>query len=132
VVEAIDREQAFVRFIFSDPDCSLEDAAVQCGYRNLTEVYESPNLQKPLRDFANMMLMTNLPKAAKAMQEVMLFPDLTPNPQHKLKAATEIMDRVGLAKQDRISVETKAQGIVILPVAVKEPDEEETNQGEGA
>lgn len=93
----------------------LKKAAELAGYKgNHYQVIQS--LKDELVDMAQNLLAHNAPRAAMKLVEVMDSDRPVPQASSKLQAAQTILDRVGVAKRDRLDVTHKAAGgIFILP-----------------
>ena len=93
----------------------LKKAAELAGYKgNHYQVIQS--LKDELVDMAQNLLAHNAPRAAMKLVEVMDSDRPVPQASSKLQAAQTILDRVGVAKRDRLDVTHQAAGgIFILP-----------------
>jgi glycerate-2-kinase len=102
-------------------DCLVEtqgnpkQAAELAGYSgNYHQVLKS--LKEEVIDLASEVLARSAPRAAFKLIEVMESDRPVPQASNKLQAAQTILDRVGVAKTERINVNhTTGGGIFILP-----------------
>lgn len=89
-------------------------AARKAGYDKLPPMTEA--LNKAILDASGHLMSIHAPASVKALLDI-----VTGNPEAALKgatalkAATEILDRVGLSKQERVRVEGLENSLVFLP-----------------
>ena len=93
----------------------LKKAAELAGYKgNHYQVIKS--LKDELVDMAQNLLAHNAPKAAMKLVEVMDSDRPIPLASSKLQAAQTILDRVGVAKTERLNIDHNVSGgLFILP-----------------
>jgi len=93
----------------------LKKAAELAGYKgNHYQVIKS--LKDELVDMAQNLLAHNAPKAAMKLVEVMDSDRPIPQASSKLQAAQTILDRVGVAKTERLNIDHNVSGgLFILP-----------------
>tara|TARA_R110002012_G_C11197893_1_gene559472 strand:- start:4 stop:417 length:414 start_codon:yes stop_codon:yes gene_type:complete len=93
----------------------LKKAAELAGYKgNHYQVIKS--LKDELVDMAQNLLAHNAPKAAMKLIEVMDSDRPVPQASTKLQAAQTILDRVGVAKTERLNIDHNVSGgLFILP-----------------
>ena len=93
----------------------LKKAAELAGYKgNHYQVIKS--LKDELVDMAQNLLAHNAPKAAMKLIEVMESDRPVPQASSKLQAAQTILDRVGVAKTERLNIDHNVSGgLFILP-----------------
>ena len=93
----------------------LKKAAELAGYKgNHYQVIKS--LKDELVDMAQNLLAHNAPKAAMKLVEVMDSDRPVPQANSKLQAAQTILDRVGVAKTERLNIDHNVSGgLFILP-----------------
>ena len=93
----------------------LKKAAELAGYKgNHYQVIQS--LKDELVDMAQNLLAHNAPRAAMKLVEVMDSDRPVPQASSKLQAAQTILDRVGVAKTERINIDHNVNGgLFILP-----------------
>tara|TARA_R110000744_G_scaffold90255_1_gene175270 strand:+ start:132 stop:539 length:408 start_codon:yes stop_codon:yes gene_type:complete len=112
--ELTEMQQAFLNKVV-ETGGDLKVAAELAGYQgNHYQVINS--VKNELVDLAQDLLAYNAPKAALKMVEVLSSERPVPQANVKLQAAQQILDRVGLAKTEKLSVDHTVQGgIFILP-----------------
>ena len=93
----------------------LKKAAEVAGYKgNHYQVIQS--LKDELVDMAQNLLAHNAPRAAMKLVEVMDSDRPVPQASSKLQAAQTILDRVGVAKTERLNIDHNVNGgLFILP-----------------
>ena len=93
----------------------LKKAAELAGYKgNHYQVIQS--LKDELVDMAQNLLAHNAPRAAMKLVEVMDSDRPVPQASSKLQAAQTILDRVGVAKTERLNIDNNVNGgLFILP-----------------
>ena len=93
----------------------LKKAAELAGYKgNHYQVIQS--LKDELVDMAQNLLAHNAPRAAMKLVEVMDSDRPVPQASSKLQAAQTILDRVGVAKTERLNIDHNVNGgLFILP-----------------
>ena len=93
----------------------LKKAAELAGYKgNHYQVIKS--LKDELVDMAQNLLAHNAPRAAMKLVEVMDSDRPVPQASSKLQAAQTILDRVGVAKTERLNIDHNVSGgLFILP-----------------
>jgi hypothetical protein len=96
-------------------------AAELAGYAEGSYSQVIKSLKEEMIDLASHILAQSAPKAAIKLVHVMDSEDPIPQANIRLQAAQTILDRIGLGKTDRVSVNhTSDGGIFILPA--KEAD----------
>lgn len=112
--ELTEMQQAFLNKVV-ETGGDLKVAAELAGYQgNHYQVINS--VKNELVDLAQDLLAHNAPKAALKMVEVLSSDRPVPQANVKLQAAQQILDRVGLSKTEKLSVDHTVQGgIFILP-----------------
>jgi mevalonate kinase len=74
------------------------------------------SLKNEIIDVANKILATSAPRAAEKLVEILESEDPIPQVGAKLQAAQTLLDRVGIAKREKLDVtHTAAGGIFIIP-----------------
>lgn len=102
------------------------ECAIKAGYRQEHYWRVVNSLKDDIKDIATAMLLGAAPKAATTVVDVMTTEKPIPNAATKLKAATEILDRTGVVKEEKVAHEHKvAGGIFLLPM--KQAIEEQVN-----
>ena len=112
--ELTEKQQIFLDNVVSTGG-DLKKAAELAGYKgNHYQVIQS--LKDELVDMAQNLLAHNAPKAAMKLVEVMDSDRPVPQASSKLQAAQTILDRVGVAKTERLNIDHNVSGgLFILP-----------------
>ena len=91
-------------------------AAELAGYAEGSYTTVVKSLKKEIIELAENILAQNAPKASLKLVEVMDSTDPIPQANVRLQAAQTLLDRVGLAKTDRLDVNLQTNnGLFILP-----------------
>mgnify|MGYP005990647655 FL=1 len=91
-------------------------AAELAGYAEGSYTTVVKSLKKEIIELAENILAQNAPKASLKLVEVMDSTDPIPQANVRLQAAQTLLDRVGLAKTDKLDVNLQANnGLFILP-----------------
>lgn len=97
---------------FTDP----RGAAELAGYPRTSSYQAVYNMKKDLVELSESILIEHAPEAARSISNLMMSDEIIPNATVKLNAAKDILDRIGLAKQDKVQHEHNVSGgIFILP-----------------
>ena len=112
--ELTEMQQTFLNKVV-DTGGDLKLSAELAGYQgNHYQVINS--LKDELVDLAQNLLAQHAPKAAFKMVEVMDSERPVPQASVRLQAAQQILDRVGVSKAEKVSVDHNIQGgLFILP-----------------
>ena len=109
-----DKQQSFLDNLIStggDPKQAAELAGYSGNYHQVIK-----SLKEEVIELASDVLARSAPQAAFKLVEIMNTDKPVPQVSNKLQAAQTILDRVGVAKRDRLDVTHKAAGgIFILP-----------------
>lgn len=115
--ELSDKQSKFLEVLFKDADGDLEKAAEIAGYTDprASSYWLVKALRKEIAELAELYLAKYGPAAARALVETMRNPtDLANNV--KINAATQILDRIGVVKQEQVTVNSDQPiGVFILP-----------------
>ena len=94
-------------------------AAELAGYAEGSHSQVIKSLQQEVIDLASNILAQSAPQAAFKLVEVMTSDEAIPQVNTKLQAAQTILDRVGIAKKDKLdvnhNVDVNAGSLFILP-----------------
>jgi|TARA_R110000787_G_scaffold113867_1_gene223347 hypothetical protein len=109
-----DKQEDFLQNVIETKG-NLKLSAELAGYSgNHYQVIQS--LKQEIVDLASDVLAREAPSAAFKLIEVMQDADVVPQANIKLQAAQTILDRVGIAKRERMDINHNVQGgIFILP-----------------
>ena len=86
------------------------------GYKETSYYNVINNLKEEIVDVATKILAKSAPQASQKLVEILESDDPIPQVNAKLQAAQTLLDRVGVAKRDKLDVtHTSASGIFLLP-----------------
>ena len=109
-----ERQQTFLNVLFEEGAGDMRSAMRLAGYSDSTKISEVTNsLKDEIVEHTQNFLSRNAPKAALAMVGVISDPTALGN-RDRLAAANQILDRTGLVKTEKVSVEASS-GIILLP-----------------
>ena len=117
--ELTTRQQSFLDSLIEsggDPKIAAEKA----GYAANTHWQVTKALKNEIIDLASNILAQSAPKAAMKLVHVLDSENPLPQANIKIQAAQSILDRVGLAKADRLDVNHKVEGGIFLLPAKEE------------
>ena len=107
-------QSKFLKVLFDEAGGDYSRAKVLAGYSensSTTEIVRS--MKDEILELTREYLAVNAPKAANALINVLDHPAELGN-QHRLNAAKEMLDRIGIQKTDKVEV-SAPQGIMLLP-----------------
>tara|TARA_R100000808_G_scaffold2397_1_gene9584 strand:+ start:1053 stop:1415 length:363 start_codon:yes stop_codon:yes gene_type:complete len=108
------KQQTFLQVLFAEAEGDYTRAKKLAGYSDKVSASELVrSLKEEILELTKEYLAINGPRAARAMVSVMERPSELGN-QHRLNAAKELLDRVGIHKTDKVEV-TAPSGIMLLP-----------------
>lgn len=111
-----DQEKTFIHALFETRGNATEAARV-AGYSEGNAYYLTKRLAKDIIAVAEHILTINAPKAAMTVVDGLGGDDAKMITNTNLEAAKQILDRVGITRQDRLDVKVEAvNGLFILPV----------------
>ena len=112
--ELTTKQQTFLQVLFGDAEGDYRQAKTLAGYSDTTSGMDVVrSLKDEVLELTREYLALNGPRAARAMINVLERPSELGN-QHRLNAAKEMLDRIGIQKTDKVEV-TAPQGIMLLP-----------------
>ena len=86
------------------------------GYSPTSKSHLVDTLKEEIIEVANKILATSAPRASQKLVEILDSDDPIPQVSAKLQAAQTLLDRVGIAKRDKLDVtHTAAGGIFLIP-----------------
>ena len=109
-----EKQQKFLDVLFDEAGGSVVRAKELAGYssnNSTTEIVKS--LKEEILEATQLFMARNSPRAAMSLVDGMVEPTQL-GLREKLVAAKDLLDRVGLAKTDKIQVEAP-NGLMILP-----------------
>ena len=112
--ELTTKQQTFLQILFGEAEGDYRKAKTLAGYSDTTSGMEVVrSLKDEVLELTREYLALNGPRAARAMINVLERPSELGN-QHRLNAAKELLDRIGIHKTDKVEV-TAPSVIMILP-----------------
>ena len=112
--ELTTKQQTFLQVLFDEADGDYIKAKRIAGYSETTSPSEVlRSVKDEVLELTKEYMAMNAPRAARAMINVLERPSELGN-QHRLHAAKELLDRIGIHKTDKVEVSTP-NGIMILP-----------------
>ena len=108
------KQQTFLQVLFGEANGDYTTAKTLAGYSDTTSaIGVVRTLKDEVLELTREYLAMNGPRAARSMVDVLNNPSEVGN-QHRLNAAKELLDRVGIHKTDKVEV-TAPSGIMLLP-----------------
>ena len=109
-------QEKFLDVLFGEAKGNPRKAGELAGYSEHSYPKVLRNLKSEIVSRAETYLATHSAKAATKMVDMMDEDGTTPHANIRLEAAKQILDRIGIAKKEKIDVNLKAvQGLFILP-----------------
>lgn len=101
---------------FFELNGNVRAASEACGFTPNHGYYLARKLKDEILDEASYILALGAPSAARALVEGVDPDKPAPASANRIKCATEILDRIGIARKDRIEISSEnAMPIFILP-----------------
>jgi len=111
-----EQQQSFLDALSTKTKGNVKEALVIAGYATTSQSAVVDSLKNEIIDVANKILATSAPRAAEKLVEILESEDPIPQVGAKLQAAQTLLDRVGIAKREKLDVtHTAAGGIFPLP-----------------
>ena len=111
------KQALFLDALYEDVHGNINNAMVVAGYKEgagSTALVKS--LQQEIVEIATLILARNAPKAANKLVNIMESDVPIPQANQKLTAAQSLLDRVGVIKEAKLSVDhTVTGGIFVMP-----------------
>ena len=109
-------QEKFLDILFGEAKGNPKNAGELAGYSEHSDPKVLRNLKSEIVSRAETYLATHSAKAATKMVDMMDEDGTTPHANIRLEAAKQILDRIGIAKKEKLDVNLKAvQGLFILP-----------------
>ena len=110
------QQKIFINSLFGEAQGNPKKAGELAGYAETSY----PNIVKSLKDIiierAEGVLAMHSPKAVMSMTHALDADGSIPQANIRMEAAKQILDRVGIAKREKLDIEARVQhGIFILP-----------------
>lgn len=123
--ELTEKQEAFLEALCGDARGSIREAMNMAGYSSNTRISEVVGpLRDEIVDRASMVLAVNAPKATFSMVDVLNDPGAM-GARNAVAAATQILDRTGLIKKEKIEIKGPEGGVFILPPKMVTPTDDE-------
>lgn len=124
--ELTEKQEAFLEALCGDARGNIREAMNMAGYSSNTRINEVVGpLRDEIVDRASMVLAMNAPKATYSMVDVLNDPGAM-GARNAVAAATQILDRTGLIKKEKLEIKGPEGGVFILPPKMTTPTDDET------
>ena len=111
-----EQQEKFLDALSSEAQGNINKALDIAGYNPGASYAVVNSLQEEIIDVATKILAKSAPQAANKLVEILNSDDPIPQVNAKLQAAQTLLDRVGVAKRDKLDVtHSVGSGIFILP-----------------
>lgn len=111
-----EQQETFLNALGGEARGNIVKAMEVAGYSPTSKSHLVDSLKEEIIDVAQKILATSAPKASQKLVEIMDSDDPIPQVNAKLQAAQTLLDRVGIAKREKLDVtHTAAGGIFLLP-----------------
>ena len=115
-----DQQQHFLTALGGFAKGNINLALKEAGYADSSKSNVIDSLKDEIVDVATKILAKSAPIASQKLVEILESDDPIPQVNAKLAAAQTLLDRVGIAKRDKLDVtHTAASGIFIIPAKEK-------------
>ena len=115
-----EKQEKFLDALSGEASGDIKTALQIAGYEDTSYYAVVKSLRQEIIDTANTILAQSAPKAAMKLVHVLDSENPLPQANIKIQAAQSILDRVGLAKADRLDVNHKVEGGIFLLPAKEE------------
>ena len=114
--ELNEQQQKFLDALAHEAKGNIKQALAIAGYAETSQSNIVSSLKDEIVEVATKILAKSAPMASQKLVEILMSDDPIPQVGAKLQAAQTLLDRVGVAKRDKLDVtHTAASGIFILP-----------------
>ena len=111
-----DSQEKFLDALFGEAKGNPKKAGELAGYSEHSQPKVLRNLKSEIVSRAETYLATHSAKAATKMVDMLDEDGTTPQASIRMEAAKQILDRIGIAKKEKLDVNVKAlHGLFILP-----------------
>ena len=115
-----EQQQTFLSNLATTAKGDINKALSIAGYKETSYYNVINSLKDEIIDVATKILAKSAPLASQKLVEILNSDDPIPQVNAKLQAAQTLLDRVGVAKRDKLDVtHTSASGIFLLPEKAK-------------
>ena len=110
------QQQTFLSALSTTAKGDINLALQEAGYSPTSKSKVIDSLKDEIVDVATKILAKSAPQASQKLVEILESDDPIPQVNAKLQAAQTLLDRVGVAKRDKVDVNhTVSSGIFIIP-----------------
>ena len=114
--ELNEQQQKFLDALAHEAKGNIKQALAIAGYAETSQSNIVSSLKDEIVEVATKILAKSAPMASQKLVEILMSDDPIPQVGAKLQAAQTLLDRVGVAKRDKLDVtHTASSGIFILP-----------------
>jgi len=118
--ELNEQQQKFLDALAHEAKGNIKQALAIAGYAETSQSNIVSSLKDEIVEVATKILAKSAPMASQKLVEILMSDDPIPQVNAKLAAAQTLLDRVGIAKRDKLDVtHTAASGIFIIPAKEK-------------
>ena len=111
-----EQQETFLNALSGEAKGNIVKAMEVAGYSPTSKSHLVDTLKEEIIEDANKILATSAPRASQKLVEILDSDDPIPQVSAKLQAAQTLLDRVGIAKRDKLDVtHTAAGGIFLIP-----------------
>ena len=111
-----EQQQNFLSALAVQAKGDINKALNMAGYKETSYYNVINSLKDEIVDVATKILAKSAPQASQKLVEILNSDDPIPQVNAKLQAAQTLLDRVGVAKRDKLDVtHTATSGIFLLP-----------------
>ena len=111
-----EQQQTFLSVLATSAKGGINKALNIAGYKETSYYNVINSLKDEIVDVATKILAKSAPQASQKLVEILNSDDPIPQVNAKLQAAQTLLDRVGVAKRDKLDVtHTATSGIFLLP-----------------
>ena len=111
-----EQQQTFLSTLATSAKGDINKALNIAGYKETSYYNVIQSLKDEIIDVATKILAKSAPQASQKLVEILNSDDPIPQVNAKLQAAQTSLDRVGVAKRDKLDVtHTATSGIFLLP-----------------
>lgn len=112
--ELTEKQQLFLNSLFGEANGDYRKAMNTAGYSPSTQITDVlKGLREEILDHARNLLAINAPKAALGIVSVLENPE-DKGSKERMRAAEQILDRIGLTKVEKLEIDTKVSGAIFL------------------
>ena len=99
-----EQQQKFLDALAHESKGNIKDALAIAGYAETSQSNIVSSLKDEIVDVATKILAKSAPLASQKLVEILMSDDPIPQVNAKLQAAQTLLDRVGVAKKDKLDI----------------------------